>query len=316
MRFRSRFKRKPTWLTQPSSIQLDTHNYCNLKCEYCNVQGSFNLPRGEMPLETVEYVLKYFGERKTKLWCVAPFMNGEPLLDNRLPQIMDLAEQYCKTSCVIDTNATIYENRQFLLHPNLRLVRFTISAATAETYEKVHGKPFLDKALATFYWFLKHKRPNQKAWLHFIATKNNIHELDLWINRFKGVGRTVFPVHSGILQNTASQVQLKEFHSFLEDASPNEPFAINEKNKVISLQPWRNKKFAPCQCWDVISIGWNGEIMQCMDFPYRYNYGKVGETDLLEAWRRRIQNRMDNPCCKSCTVRLPNWKKIMDRWIH
>jgi len=315
MRFRSRFTRKPTWLNHPTTIQLDTHNYCNLKCEYCNVQGSFNLPHGKMPLETIEYVLKYFGERKTKLWCVAPFMNGEPLLDDRLPQIMDLANQYCKTSCVIDTNGTISKNKRFLLHPNLRLARFTISAATPETYEKVHGKPFINRALSTFSWFLTHKRHNQTAWLHFIATKHNIHELQLWINNFEGVGRTVFPIHRGIFQNNSRQVALKEFRSFLKDSLPGEPFMINEKNKVQSVRPWRDDKFGVCQCWGILGIGWNGEIMQCVDFPYRYNYGKVGEVDLLEAWQERLQNKMDNPCCNSCSVRFPNWKKLMDRWV-
>ena len=314
MRFRSHFKRKPTWPKHPTTVQLDTHNICNLKCEYCNVQGGFNLPRGEMPFETVKYVLKYFGDRKIRLWCVAPFMNGEPLLDERLPKIFDMARGLARTSCVIDTNGTVYRNKHFLVHSNLRLVRFTISAATPETYEKVHGKPYLNRALATFYWFLSHKLPHQRVWLHFIATKNNIHELNQWINQFKGVGRTVFTVHRGIFKNNSKQVALKDFPSFLKDALPNEPFMVNEQNKVEPVGPWRGNRFAPCQCWGIMGIGWNGQIMQCVDFPYRYNYGKVGEVDLLEAWRERLRNKMDNPCCNSCSVRFPNWKKIMDRW--
>jgi len=302
---------KPAWVSRPTTIQLDTHNFCNLKCEYCNVQGSFNLSHGKMPLKTIEYVLRYF--QGQKFWCIAPFMNGEPLMDERLPQIMDMAKKYCNTSCVIDTNGTLYENRHLLIHRNLRLVRFTISAVTPETYRTVHGKPLFDKAVSTLRWFLKEKLSHQKAWLHFIATEDNIHELKQYIKRFMGIGRTIFTVHRGLSQINSEQIGLQHFPQFLKNAVPNEPIMINEQNKNVPINPWHDK-FSPCQCWGIMPISWDGRILQCVDFPYEYNYGKVGEVDLLEAWKERLQNKMDNPCCNSCSVRFPNWKKLMDRW--
>lgn len=294
----------PIWTRHPETIQLDTHNFCNLDCTFCNVQHSFNLSKGTMPSKTIEYVLKYFGKRD--FFAIAPFLNGEPMLEKRLPQIIDMAKNYCNTQCIIDTNGTVYKNRHLLVHSNLWKVRFTISAAVPETYELVHGKPLFREACRTLYWFLAKKHPNQVAWLHFIATKDNIHEVDRWIKRFRGVGRTIFPVHRGKHKINSEQVQTGEL---------TKPFVVTADNQRLALRPTSEAETNPCPCWGIMAIGWDGEIMQCTDFPYKYNYGKVGEVDLLEAWQERLKNKMDNPCCRSCSIRFPNWKKVLGKWV-
>lgn len=300
--------RGPIWTRHPSTLQLDTHNRCNLNCTYCNVRagGSFDLPRGKMSSKTIETVLEYF--KGFPLWSVAPFMNGEPLLDDRLPQICGLADELCHTSCLIDTNGTLWEQRRMLVHYNLRLVRFTISAVTPETYGKVHGKPLFEEAMCTFNWFRKHKLCSQTPWLHFITTKDNVHEVDRWVRTFRGVGRTVFPVHR------SPQYQLESEATKTDELT--EPFIVDAKNHRQPLRPARSSKTTPCPNWSILAIGWNGEIMQCCDFPYKFNYGKVGEVDLLEAWQERNKNKMDNACCNDCFLRFPNWKKIMDRYVR
>ena len=294
----------PIWVKHPETIQLDTHNFCNLSCEYCNVQHSFNLPKGKMPLETVEYVLKYFG--KKLMFSIALFMNGEPMLDERLPVMCSMAKQYCDTQCLIDTNGTIYENRKNLVHPNLKLVRFTISAITSETYAKVHGKPYFDKALATFNWFLKNKLPSQKPWLHFIACKDNEHELNMWIKHFNGIGRTIFPVHRNPEFQLNSEAGLG---SVVEKA-----FMLDENGnrKMLDSPP----HLKPCPVWDIMAVSWDGRLLQCCDMPYEFNYGRVGEVDLLEAWHERNRNMMDNKCCHDCRLKYADWKQILQKHIQ
>lgn len=298
---------RPVWVDYPDNLQFDTHNYCNLSCEYCNVKdsGAYKLPRGKMTMETYTTVLKYFG-KKLGLWSVSQFMNGEPMLEDRLPLMVDLAKKITGTSSIIDTNGSVYANRHLLLNPNLRLVRFTISAITPETYEIVHGKDLFREASATYQWFIKNKFPSQNVWFHFILTKHNEHELDRWIQHFNGFGRSIFPVHMSS-QQVNSQ---KSKHSGYEW----EPFLITPQNQRVHIRPWKDSELYPCPCWGIMGIGWNGEIMQCVDFPYKYNYGKVGETDLLDAWRERNRNAMDNDCCNDCGCRFPKWKKIFEKY--
>jgi len=298
--------RHPLWTVIPESVQLDTQNFCNLDCQYCNVQHSFNLPKGQMPMEMISYILRYFGRKP--FFSIAPFMNGEPMLDNRLPEICSMAKDLCNTMCVIDTNGTVVEGRKHLLHANLKIVRFTISAATPETYEIVHGKPLYKEAIETLSFFMQNKSPHQTAWLHFIATKDNIHELDQWIKQHQGIGRTIFPVH----RSERIQIDSELVKTELMD----KPFFVMPNNSILPTVSERVKKLKPCPCWDIMGIAWTGEILQCIDFPYRYNYGKVGERDLLEAWKERNRNGMDNDCCNSCSLRFATWKEVIHKWVR
>ncbi|MFA5365338.1 MAG: radical SAM protein, partial [Candidatus Bathyarchaeia archaeon] len=155
----------PMWVNCPESVQLDTQTRCNLDCVYCNVQKRSSNPKGTMPIETIRYITEYF--KGSKLWCIAPFMNGDPLLEERLPQILDLIGGSGQEA-VLDTNGTFTKNLEMLIHPSLKLVRFTISASTPQTYEKVHGKPLFETAWNSVRWFEKNKLTSQKLWINYI----------------------------------------------------------------------------------------------------------------------------------------------------
>jgi MoaA/NifB/PqqE/SkfB family radical SAM enzyme len=271
---------KPMWVDCPENIQFDTTGKCNLNCVYCNPQNNCWSPKKDMDFEIVKEVLDYF--KGKPLWSVSPFMNGEPLL------------------CVLDSNGTAYENRKLLLHPNLKVVRFTISAVTPETYERVHGKPYFEKALATIEWFKENKLSCQELWLHFIENKYNVHEREAWLKRFWDINKTVFPIHSSELQPNS-----------VKSDSGGTKFKVLAGGKI----EYYSHKTVPCQCWDTMNISLDGKIIQCSDFPDKVNYGRVGEVDLLEAWRERNLNKMDNIYCNSCSLRLPHWQKVMDKYV-
>jgi len=76
------------------------------------------------------------------------------------------------------------------------------------------------------------------------------------------------------------------------------------------------KKSLPCQCWDIMGISWQGHILQCVDYPSKYNYGKVGEVDLAEAWLERNRNQMDNLCCRDCNVKTKNYRELFKKYIR
>lgn len=290
----------PIWVKHPVNIQLDTQNYCNLDCVYCNVKASYGEPRGIMSLKTMKQVLAYWHGKY--IWSVAPFMNGEPLLEKRLHCINTLIQSYGYDS-IVDTNGSVYANRELLIHPNLKLIRFTISAATAETYTQVHGKPLFREALKTLFYVHRHKYPQQEIMIHFIECKKNHHELEQWKQLFRGFTRRIFSIHSSPLLKASEETKLK-YH----------PPIIIHRNGAVEIE-WL-KKTLPCQCWDILGISWDGKILQCVDYPSRYNYGSVGETDLQKAWDERNRNKLDNPACRDCNVKAPNWKRIMDKYVR
>jgi MoaA/NifB/PqqE/SkfB family radical SAM enzyme len=290
----------PRWMDFPTTLQFNTQTRCNLQCIYCNPQGSFNVEHGVMPLETIEYVLKYF--RGYDIDTVAPWANGDPLLEPRLPRIIDLAKKYIpKAKVVVFTNGVAYKNKWMLKNPKIDVIRFTISASTPETYELVHGKPFYYMALNTLEWVTLNKYPHQELWVNFIPVEANIHELRKWKERFWMYRQDVRPIHEGIGQLNSDAG--KGSFTF-EDARQ-----ISTNFKELQFSQDR-----PCSCWHNMTIDYNGNILHCIDAPTKYCIGKVGEDDLLEVWRRKQLEALDNPICRACNCKNPDWREIFARY--
>jgi len=290
----------PAWVKQPTVIHLDTHNYCNAKCSYCNPQHLWCKERGFLPLDVIEAVLKYFHHKKLLLSQCRPFINGEPMLEHRLPEILGMVKKYTSAETVIYSNAITYENRELLLDKNLNRVKFTVSAATRETYRVVHGVDKFADAIKTVLWFKRNKRRDQKLHLNYVYSGLNAHELPLWRELFTGIHQIVLPLHEAESQTQSAQVK------------GDIPFASALNVSGGSLQ---YSDFRPCACWHVLSISWRGEIMQCCDIPYKYNWGHVDDEDILDVWNQRNELGLDHEGCSGCNLKNPMWNNIFEKYV-
>lgn len=290
--------KRPLWIKGPTNVQFDVTGRCNELCIYCNPQRNHWTPPEDMDFQIVQQVFQQM--RGAPLWSVAPFMNGEPLLYGDLTRFLDLAQEY-GFNAVLDTNGTIRGQRAKLVHPALKVVRITISAATAETYKLVHGVSKFRDVLLMIKWFELCKLPNQELWLNFIENSENTHEREQWIQRFHHVNRTIWPIHVNVGQPESMKVQI--------------PSGVCSMRAHSSKHITYPNKLVPCQCWNILAIGHDGRIQQCPDVPGDLNYGRVGEVDLLEAWQLRNQNMMDNKYCRSCSLQMPHAKKLFQKYI-
>lgn len=300
----------PSWVDRPYNLQIDTHNICNLKCLYCNVRegASFGIERGRMEDKTLWYVIKYWCKHGIK--TIEPYVNGEPMLDDRLPQIFENTMKWSqgKTINIVDTNGSNYRFRERLVHPNARIVRFTISANTPETYRKVHGRDLFMNALKTFHWFVANKHPGQDARLHFIVNRFNVHEVEGFIERFRGFNIRLFPIHrmKGFQKDSDSVVPEEGFWS-----TNLRPVIVHPNGKQVVHQL---KRYETCQgCWS-FNVDWRGNIIHCTDAPPQFQYGHVLEVDMMGAWQKRLR-RLDHPACVACTVKKPEWRQTLTRYL-
>ena len=199
----------PRWVSGPTCLQFDTHNYCNLSCLHCNVKqdGSFNLDRGTMKDDTYIKVIEYFRDSKVN---VATFMNGEPLMEPRLDYFNNLAGKISKSKIILDTNGTLYEHRYKLLNENIKTVRVTINSSDPDTYELIHGKRLMWEAIKTLEWVHDKKRNDVELAINHIVNKHNVHELGEFLDFFKGYTINVFPVHYGDTQISALEHKTDE----------------------------------------------------------------------------------------------------------
>ncbi len=320
---------KPDWVQRPGNIQIDTLNFCNLwidqgctGCIHCNVKpgGGWNLPRGRMPTEMIQYIIEYWGEKGSE--SVAPYINGEPMLDPRLPWICDTSEDN-DLFVVIDTNGTVTEHRSNLVHRNLREVRFTLSATTPDVYQLVHGAPYYEKARENIEWFLEHRHPEQRPRLYFITNKHNMHQTEPYIEEW--IGRawiTIFPLHEVPEIQTESTRTRPEAQDYWDricreivgyaSEQPYRPIDIKRdgSRSIRDFYPWK-----ACQGTDSFSVAWTGELLHCTDIPYRYNYGHIYERDMLEVWHQRNRAKLDHEACSRCNVKSPHHDEILRRYL-
>ena len=274
-------------------LQLETSNICNMKCEYCFSQN-LDHERGQMSIEDIEQVLKQIGHRPMN--DIRPFLNGDPLTEVRLPEILKLIKTYTGARTCIYTNGTITRNRDFLINPNLDDVKFTISAATPETYAIVHRRPFFDIAVRNLEWFAQNKRPDQTLEVHLVTTDHNYHELDAYPERFK------------------------QYHPWVSPLALNEGNMAAQKASAISRDAFKEdlwKRFGtgkmPCVLYNNLTIDWRGRYMQCCNFydSDQWNYGSIHDLTVDEAWAHRQANRLNNPICNSCNLRKPNFTDLL-----
>jgi len=291
----------PKWIDFPVSIQFDTHNYCQLECIYCNPQGSFQINQGTMSLETIKTVLKYFSGYDVDV--VSPWMNGDSLLETRMPTITEMINKYIPSARVdVFTNGVAYNSKHLLIDENIDVIRFTISAVSEEMYTRIHGKPFLNQVLKTLDWITYNKLAHQKIILNFIPTGYNLCELEEWKKVFAKYEQDIRPIHEGVDQRMSTSA--KEGLKF-EDA-----LKLSQNPQIRQLKFYGK----PCVCWHNLSISWEGKIMQCPIVPYQFNYGKVGEIDILDVWKKRLEIGLDATCCKECNIKAPNWREILDKY--
>lgn len=288
---------KPVWLRGPEVIQMETHNYCNENCIYCNNQN-WDIPRGRMSLQVAEDIFKQIPSTLENMFF---HLNGDPMLDTRLPQFTALSKRYFPSvPTTIYTNASIWENRDLLLDRNLDNVHMTISAATSETYTAVHGLTLFDDVVKIAEWFHTHKRPDQKQVIHFVITNRNISELPRWKRQWKGYGQIVSPLHLGYEQQRS------------DDCIKGLDF-----KEIRQLGTWRGwmARNMPCHLWNNLSISWKGDYMGCVHQSYDFNFGQFGKISLLGAWYLKVHNKMQNDSCEMCKCKAKGYRRILDKWL-
>lgn len=251
-----------------------------------------------MSYEMFEEIMR---QSRGKINQVRPFLHGDPMCDaDRMPRFFELIKDITGAKIVVYTNGSIYRNRFFLSDERIDRIHFTISAATPETYLKVHGNPLFRNVVKTIRWVNENKYSHQKIVIQFVVCNLNAHEVSLWKDLFKDFELVVSPLHLGYNQNKS--------YAALEGTE------WRDTIKQSTFEGGMSQKL-PCYIWNTMCITWDGTIILCCDAPPKFNYGKVGEISLEEAWEKRIQERMENDACKACKMKNRGWRNILEKWL-
>ena len=282
----------------PIHMQFDPNAFCNLQCSYCYVHqpeskwSTRERPTESMSLELIEKLLKQTKGR----WMASlrPFVTGDPLCEPRMPKVVELIKKYNPARIVLYTNGTAYVNRHFLIL-GISEVHFTLSAASRETYRKVHGRDLYREAIKTIEW-LEQQPSHPAIIMNFIITKDNIHELPVWMQQWRRFPQARNRAHGYKESDPESH--------FLKVVQIPDEIPIPEDN-VIGCNP-----NLPCSFYDNAIVTADGNLHLCC--LSGITFGNVKDEPLEVLWQRRCANKGDNDDCRNCLFKGRNW----DSWMR
>ena len=120
-------------------LRLDLDTRCNFRCRYCDNSSLDPATKISIPVEKLESV---FRSAEKNCWSLFLSCAGEPLINPRFPEIMDLLSRTVKTPDVsMVTNALLLneKNRKLILDSSIDRLFISMDSLSPEIYAKWCG---------------------------------------------------------------------------------------------------------------------------------------------------------------------------------
>jgi len=283
----------------PLYLQIELHQICNLKCPMCSIGAPLAnqkyITDQKMSWDTYEKIILE-GE-KYECPSLNPQGINEPLLTPNLEDYIKFASNHGFIDIMMNSNATLLseERSRKILESGFTRIRFSLDAATKDTYEKIRIGGNYDKVIENIEKFLKIKKRGGYelpiVGVNFCKMKTNEHEveqfLEMWENKVDVVA----------IQNfTPPELQSDYSHFIPTNSDYNDDMA---------------RGFNCEQPWQRIYVKNNGAVCPCCTFfNEELSLGNISEHTIHELWNgqemkslRRLHKEgkyYDNPWCNSC----------------
>ena len=281
----------------PLYIQFDTTQKCNFKCPHCLITDDVNLDKlfsdDTISNKGFERIIDEASEHK----CPSIALHGtnEPLLDKGLESKIEYVSKRGFIDIMINTNASaLTDNRiKKLLDSGLTRIRFSLDAATEETFNKIRVGGNYKKVIRNIERFVELKDKGgyklPVTGVSFCKQKANEHEDKSFIEKWKDI------VDHVSIQRYIPATSDKKYKDFYPTSKN-----YHEKFKEFKCpQPFqrlvlRNQDITPCCAW----------------YSRELSLGNVSQNTLHQAWNsdlmksiREIHRKGEwykNDVCKKC----------------
>jgi MoaA/NifB/PqqE/SkfB family radical SAM enzyme/2-polyprenyl-3-methyl-5-hydroxy-6-metoxy-1,4-benzoquinol methylase len=296
----------------PPIVDIETVNFCNARCQFCPLfSGDDMMDRNIRPITTMASDLFENIVSQISSWAIKPnsiFLNmdGEPMLDIKFNERLNILKTYHLNHLIeLQTNAEFLDEEKSneILKCDISSICIGFDGATRETYERHRVNCHYDNVLENIKRFLSLRESlaaNTRLAIKFVATPENINELEDTYKMFSGIMKT----ESDIMQVSMS---LNWGSSKLEKNG----FIFDKVENVVG------EPISGCELFGTqLTILADGRIAPCC-FDYNLTVfpgalANANETSLLEIWngenRFNLRNKLsgilpaDKPAkCQACT---------------
>lgn len=290
----------------PVFASVEITNFCNLHCPECPVgMGQFSKMK-KISFDSLLYK-KLINELKPTLEHIILYFQGEPFLNNRLPELIKYAHDsriYTSTS----TNGQFLnkKNAKEIVQSGLDKIIISIDGSTQPVYETYRVGGDLQKAIDGINYLIEWKKTLVSITpiieIQFLVLKSNEHQM-------KEMQKMAKSLHVDRL--TFKTAQLYDFENGSNLLTTKSRYARYKKtdNGTYIL-----KGKQPNRCWRAWSgavINVHGEVLPCcFDKTSEYSFGNILEHSFLSCWQSKkawgfrdkiIKNRKQFDMCRNCT---------------
>jgi MoaA/NifB/PqqE/SkfB family radical SAM enzyme len=278
----------------PKFLLIETVNTCNARCIMCGIDFD-KKSKAVMDHALFAKITEDIGRHADHVEKVMPYLDGEPLLDKKLPDRVQMLKKAGVRRVNIATNASLLDEKMgtALVEVGLDEIYITIDSLKKEVYEAIRVRLDFD----TVYNNIR----------NFIDLRNRLNP-NLFIR--------IQMVHQALNYDEA-----KDFHAHWKKILPHTDQVVVRKAhnwasaaEVMSFGDEDDVNNYPCVAlWGTCAIHVNGDVpLCCMDTELQHKLGNLWTQSIEEVWRggsmqekkgkHLCGRRGDIPICNGCTV--------------
>lgn len=302
--------------SEPTNLQIESTNVCNLKCVMCKRTYWKKEKIGSISFKNFIKVVNQF--KYINNLCLNGL--GEPFFNKDIFRMIKYAKEKMKVGCVwFDSNGTTVDERfaREIIDSGLDRIGFSLDGATKETYEKIRPGANFETVVKNIKNLVELRnesgKKNPHTMIAFTTMKENVSELI----------KIVELAHSTGVDGICIQIINPDFpgEGKMKFEMPLEQLKkAKEMADRFGIEFSYTSYFTCVFPWLRPYITWNGYVTPCCNKPdpeeisfgnvFNEPFEKIWNNEKYQEFRKRLNS--DNPpdVCKECPLRFRHIKRI------
>ncbi len=278
----------------PKYFLIETVNTCNARCIMCGIDFD-KKTKAIIKKDLFEKITREISRHRDHVEKVMLYLDGEPLMDKKLPERICMMKDAGVKIVNIATNASLLDEKwgKALLDAGLDEVFITIDSLKKDVYEKIRARLEFD----TVY----------RNTVNFIALRDKMNSglvirLNMVLQELNRDEEPAFQEHFQTLMSPQDFVAVRKSHNW---------------GSTVNVRDWGDEVDVngyPCiALWGTCVIHVNGDVpLCCMDTDTHYRLGSAREQSIEEIWTGKIMAELKKmhvdgcrkgmPLCDGCTA--------------
>ncbi len=314
-------KRRPSRVRyEPTNVQIEITNHCNLLCIHCGRTNLSTLDSvGKMTLEQFQHIFRQF----PYLRSVSLFGDGESLLSPYLFDIIDWIRKVKgpRFKIHLTTNGVLLTQDKVdrFVKSGVRLT-VSLDATTPEVYEAIVVAKSFDKVVQGMERLKEAAETLGYRWsLNFVIMNENVSQIVDIVELARKYGARKLNLGEQNYQRTGGR--MKDAFVQHKEAVRTAVARALKRGQEIGIDVVFNRRdqavwpeydtFVPCKyLWALPFITWNGFVCLCCSRPdpKDHYFGNLFEKSFQEIWfgdeyarfRKEVRDGTQNTVCKGC----------------